>query len=47
MKKVKTKLKFNTSFHLQTNGQIEKLNGILNQYIQNYVGANHRDWGTT
>jgi hypothetical protein len=43
----KIKLKFNTSFHLQTNGQIERLNGILNQYIQNYVGANHKGWGTT
>jgi hypothetical protein len=47
MTRIETKLKFNAFFHLQTNGQIERVNGILNQYIQNYVGANHRDWGTT
>jgi hypothetical protein len=30
MKKVETKLKFNTYFHLQSNGEIERVNDILN-----------------
>jgi hypothetical protein len=33
------------SFHLQTNGQTKKFNGILNQYFRNYVTANHKDLG--
>jgi len=45
MEKVETKLKFNTTFHLQTDGQTEKVNGILNQYLRNYVSVNHRNWG--
>lgn len=28
--KAGTKLKFSTTFHLETNGQIEGVNGILN-----------------
>ncbi len=45
MKKAKTKLKFNTLFHSQIDGQIERANGILNQYLRNYVAIDHRDWG--
>jgi hypothetical protein len=37
MRKEGTKLKCNSVFHLQTNGQIEKMNGILNQYFCNYI----------
>ncbi len=43
MKKAGTKLKFNMIFHLQIDGQIERVNGILNQYFKNYVVANHKD----
>jgi hypothetical protein len=41
--KAVTKLKFSTTFHLETNGQMEGVNGILNQYLWNYVGGDHRD----
>ncbi len=40
-----TKLSFNTTFHPQTNGQIKRANGVLNQYLRYYVGANQKDWG--
>ncbi len=40
-----TKLKFSTIFHPQTNGQTEKMNGILNHYLHNYIANNHKDWG--
>jgi hypothetical protein len=43
MKKAETKLKFSMTFHLQTNGQIERVNGILNYYFKNYMVVNHRD----
>jgi hypothetical protein len=43
MKKAKIKLKFNMAFHLEINGQIERVNGILNFYLRNYVVVNHRD----
>ncbi len=45
MKKVGSKLKFSTVFHPQTNGQIEIMNMILNQYFHNYIADNHKDWG--
>jgi hypothetical protein len=45
VKKAKTKLKFSTHFHLQTNGQTKRVNGILNQYLRNYVAVDHKDWG--
>lgn len=43
MKKAETKLKFNTTFHSQIDGQIERVNGILNYYFRNYVAVDHRD----
>ncbi len=45
MKKVGTKLKINNAFHPQTNGQVEKVNGMLNQYFCNYIVNDHKDWG--
>jgi hypothetical protein len=27
------------------NGQIKRVNGVLNQYLRYYVGANQKDWG--
>jgi hypothetical protein len=40
-----TQLKFSTAFHLQIDGQIEKMNGILNQYLCDYIIDDHKDWG--
>ncbi len=40
-----TKLKFSTAFHLQIDGQIEKMNGILNQHFHNYIIGDHKNWG--
>jgi hypothetical protein len=45
MKKARKKQKFNTTFHLQTNSKTEKVNGILNQYLCNYIVNNRKDWG--
>jgi translation elongation factor EF-Tu-like GTPase len=45
MKKTGNKLKFNTNFHPQTNGQTKKVDGILNQYLHNYIIEDHEDWG--
>jgi hypothetical protein len=43
MKKVSSKLKFSTTFHPRTNDEIEKVNGIINQYLYNYVVGDHKD----
>lgn len=43
MKKMGTKLKFNTTFHPQINGQTKIVNKILNQYLHNYIIDNHKD----
>jgi hypothetical protein len=32
-------------FHPETNGQIEKVNGVLNQYLSNYVNVDKKDRG--
>ena len=33
-----------TAFHLQTDGQIENTNGILEQYIRSFVNYQQDDW---
>jgi hypothetical protein len=43
--KVGTKLSFSMTFHPQTDGQIKKVNRVLNQYLKNYVNASKKDWG--
>ncbi|KAH9706417.1 Endonuclease [Citrus sinensis] len=39
-----TDLKFSTSFHLQTDGQTERINSLLEMYLRHYVSAHQRDW---
>ena len=44
MSRLKTKLKMNTAFHPETDGQTERVNQVLNMYLRNYVAADQRDW---
>ncbi len=44
-RKAGMKLSFSMAFHPQTNGQIERVNGVLNQYHSDYVNVNKKDWG--
>jgi hypothetical protein len=39
------KLSFNTTFHPQIYDQIERVNGVLNQYFRNYMSIDKKDWG--
>jgi len=34
----------NTSFHPQTNGQTERVNLVIQQFLRNYVATNQQDW---
>ena len=43
-KKLDTKLKMNTAFRPQTNGQTERVNLVLKEYLGNYVNADQTDW---
>ncbi len=43
MEKAETKLKFSIVFHLQIDGQIKKVNEILNQYLCTYIVDDHKD----
>jgi len=36
-------MKFNIIFHPQTDGQIKRVNKILNQYLPNYIVNDHKD----
>ncbi|KAG9450479.1 hypothetical protein H6P81_010444 [Aristolochia fimbriata] len=39
-----TTLKFSTSFHPQTDGQTERINAILEEYLRHFVAANQTNW---
>ncbi|CAM8878010.1 unnamed protein product [Rhodiola kirilowii] len=39
-----TELSFSTSFHPQSDGQTERFNALLEQYLRHYVSANQKDW---
>ncbi|KAI4331788.1 hypothetical protein L6164_016743 [Bauhinia variegata] len=39
-----TDLNFSTSFHPQSDGQTERINALLELYLQHYVSAYQRDW---
>jgi hypothetical protein len=44
MSKLDTKLGLSSSYHAQTDGQTERANRTLEQYLRNYVSASHDDW---
>ena len=37
-------LHFSTSFHPHTDGQRERVNALLEQYLMHFVSANQIDW---
>ncbi|RVW22706.1 Transposon Tf2-2 polyprotein [Vitis vinifera] len=39
-----SELHFSTSFHPQTDGQIERVNALLELYLRHFVSANQKDW---
>jgi hypothetical protein len=39
-----SKLKMSTSFRPQTDGQIENVNLVIQQFLRNYVATNQQDW---
>jgi hypothetical protein len=39
-----TRLKFSTANHPQTNGQMERINALLEEYLRHYVTAMQRNW---
>jgi hypothetical protein len=43
-KQMGSKLKMSTSFRPQTDGQIERVNLVIQQFLRNYVAADQQDW---
>ena len=43
-KKLGTELKISTAFRPQTDGQTERVNLVLQEYLRNYVNADQTDW---
>ena len=39
-----TQLNFSTSYHPQTDGQTERVNQILEEYLRHYIAANQQNW---
>jgi hypothetical protein len=39
-----SELKMSTSFRPQTNGQTERVNLVIQQFLRNYVAADRQDW---
>jgi hypothetical protein len=39
-----TRLKFLTANHPQTDGQTERINALLEEYLRHYVTAMQRNW---
>lgn len=39
-----TQLNFSMSFHLQTDGQTERVNTLVECFLRHFVSANQRDW---
>jgi hypothetical protein len=39
-----SKLKMSTSFRPQTDGQTERVNLVIQQFLKNYVAAGQQDW---
>jgi hypothetical protein len=33
-----------TAYHPQSDGQTERMNKVLHEYIRNYIGPSHKDW---
>ena len=40
----RTKLKHSTAYHPQTDGQTERMNQTLEQYLRHYINKNHDNW---
>jgi hypothetical protein len=39
-----SELKMSTSFHPQTDGQTERVNLVIQQFLRNYVAVDQQDW---
>ncbi len=39
-----SQLDFSSSYHPQTDGQTERFNGLLEEYLRNFVNANQKNW---